>query len=172
MALADDISDELEKAIGASPNEVQTVRTFLNNLKGLRTPSGFFLQTAFIHMKPYAYFVTPPTYSNRRRCELGDILWVFKTISGGMVTDHRGIFSQVKRSNSFMFRIERHQYDFLLNIKTNSFRFGKVYSSAGYQPKIFTAITSSDHFSNYLFIGGFSPPRCDSTTNLVRATYS
>jgi len=171
MTLAQDISRELDKAIASATGEVAIVKRFITNLAGLGTPPNVVIQTAFCHQKPYAFFVNPSQYAGRTKCELGDILWVYKTLSQGTVTDHRATFSQAKHSNSSKFHIEEHQYNFLIDINSNSFEFGRsVYGSAGYQPKVFTAVTKSKHFSNYLFISPSLTPKCECTNGLTLST--
>ena len=168
MTLAQDVSQELDNAIASASGEVAIVRQFIANMAGLNISPGVDIQTAFCHQKPYAFFVKPAQYANRKKCELGDILWVYKTLSRGTVTDHRATFSQAKHSYSSIFHIEEHQYKFLKDINSNSFQFGSsVYGSAGYQPRVFTAVTKSQHFSNYLFISPSLTPKCECTNNLI-----
>lgn len=171
MTLAYDVSQELENAIAKAIGEVAIVSQFINNLKTLKTSPDIKIQAAFCHQKPFAFFVNPAQYAGRIKCELGDILWVHKTICRGAVIDHRAMFSQVKHSHSSTFHIAEHQYGFLKDINSNSFKFGNtIYGSMGYQPRIFTAITKSKHFSNYLFINPSLVPKCECTSDLILTT--
>lgn len=171
MTLAQDISQELDNAIASATGEVAIVKQFITNLAGLKTPMNVNIQSAFCHQKPYAFFVNPAQYAGRKKCELGDILWVYKIQHRGVVTDHRAVFSQAKHSNSSKFHIDEHQYNFLIDINRNSFRFGKsVFANAGYQPIVFTAVTRSKHFSNYLFISPSLTPKCECTKDLTLST--
>jgi len=167
MSLAKDISDELDRAIASATGENAIVKQFIQNLGGIPPPVGIKIETAFCHQKPYAFFVNPNRYAGKTKCELGDILWVHKILKGKKVTDHRAIFSQAKHSKTSRYHIDQHQYQFLKNINTNSFSFGKsVYKNAGYTPLIFHSLTKSKHFSNYLFLRPKTTPKCESTMKL------
>jgi hypothetical protein len=171
MTLAQNVSKALVDAIASASGEVAIIKQFIANIAGLKKSPGVIIQTAFCHQKPYAFFVNPIQYANRQKCELGDILWVYKTLSRGTVTDHRATFSQAKHSNSSTFHIEEHQYKFLIDINSNSFQFGStVYGSTGYRPRVFKAVTKSKHFSNYLFINPSLTPKCECTNNLILST--
>lgn len=171
MTLAQDVSQELDNAIANALGEVAIVRQFIANLKALKTSPDVKIQAAFCHQKPFAFFVNPAKYAGRIKSELGDILWVYKTKYRGTVIDHRATFSQVKHSHSSKFHIAEHQYRFLKDINSNSFRFGNaLYGAMGYQPRIFNAITQSQHFSNYLFINPSLVPKCECTNDLILTT--
>lgn len=170
MTLAQDISKELDKAIASASGEVHIVQEFIKNLKSLKTPPNITITTGVCHQKPYAHFINPNTYHNHKKCELGDILWAYKVTSSRGVIEHRAIFSQAKHSRSQTFKIEPHQYQFLTDIGWNSFNFGKsVTAAAGYQPIVYTAISKSNHFSNYLFLNPGQPPKCETTSDLSLA---
>ena len=172
MGLAQAISSELVKSVSSASHEVDIVKDFLNNLTTIKLPPNTTLTSAFCHQKPYASFVNPLRYASRKKCELGDILWVYKSItSGNRTKDHRATFSQVKYSRSTRFRVERHQFEFLYAMEKDWFGCVMViYLEKGTAAILFSRLTRSDHFSNYLLLSPQLPPKCQSTVHTTLST--
>lgn len=146
----------LAAEIASGGMEPEIVKRYVAAVGSLPHAAGCKIQTAFIHQKPYALFVDPPRLSGRKKCELGDILYVFKTKTGGVVRLAQAAFMQVKVGDpAKSWAIEPHQLEFLTGIRKHHFRFGNsVFQAAGVKPMVYSGLMHSGDFGYYLLIGG------------------
>lgn len=152
--IADALDACLSAAIGAGGTEPDIVRAYANSAKSIPVPPHYQVRTGFIHQRPYAFFVQPSSIAGREKCELGDLLYVFKELdAAGTLVRARASFVQAKKGVD-QWGIEPHQLEFLLNVKRIQFRFGNsVYRRGGYAPIIYNGLPHSGDLSEYLLLG-------------------
>jgi hypothetical protein len=153
---ASQLDNALQSAIAQGGSEPDIIRNYVNTVSKIQPSAPHItIKTGFIHQRPYAFFVQPTSICNKTKCELGDILYVFKKLdASGNLIQAKASFVQVKKGiNSW--HIEPHQLEFLSNIKTIHFRFGNsVYKQGGISPIIYNGLRYCGNLSQYLLIGG------------------
>lgn len=161
LSLNDLLESYLCESVAAYSNdEVIAIAHFVNRLSGnpllnpypLSANQLLFVRAAFIHKRPFVFFVNPRKICGKVKSELGDILFVLKHFKYGALSDYRGSFSQAK-----MFRngwdISSHQFEFLDDIERTTFRFGnRVYKMLGTRSRSWTMSRPAKWFSNYLLL--------------------
>lgn len=160
----------LAAAIVPGAKEPDIVRNYVDGVAKLPATPGSNIQAAFIHQKPYAIFIHPPSLAGRVKCELGDILYVFKYKSAGAVLHTEASFIQVKVGHpAKSWAIEPHQLAFLTGIRTHHFKFGNsVYNAAGVAPIPYRGLPHTGNFGEYMLIGG-PEPLCYSADAILSA---
>lgn len=158
--LCQKIFDRLGKKNLAEPVIVKRFTQIIAHLAKRGLFPRWKVNAVFIHQNPYAMFravdktgkISNYQICGKSKVELGDILFVVKRISGREVADFRGSFAQVKCENSGRVIIEPHQLEFLSNISSYTFEFGRAaYRKSGYMP-ILWGIGQRKWFSQYLII--------------------
>lgn len=157
--LAEYINLTLTKLVQNGTGEVNIVRDFESEIRtniANKFSNNISIRTGFIHQKPYAFFVNPPSICGRTKTELGDILFVVKRFKKGAKKpfEHRASFSQVKiTDNQSNWTVTSHQIDFFKNLDTYIFRFGKRLSiDTGYQNITWKINPIDTGFSHYLLM--------------------
>jgi hypothetical protein len=126
------------------------------------------IQTAFVHQRPYALFRNPGQICGSYRCELGDVLLVFKRIHNGEIIDHRAIFLQAKKGKR-QWPITPHQLEFLRNVNRYEFEFGKrALRMAGYGPLLFQNLNWPVTWAQYLCLDEDEPSLVYDTERVYR----
>ena len=151
--LPDDLDNALKMAIAAGGSEPDIVRKFISLIAHISPPPNIKIRMAFIHQRPYVFFVSPPIICGKQKCEFGDLLYVFKRVDNEMnLIDSRASFLQAKKGIG-SWHIDAHQIEFLSNIKKIQFRFGNsVYKRGGYTPIVFNGLPHSGVLSQYLLL--------------------
>jgi hypothetical protein len=149
----------LKSAIKRGGDEPNIVERFVNRVWDKRTSFGpaVNVQTAFVHQRPYALFRNPAEICDFARCELGDLLLVFKRINDGEVIDHRATFLQAKKGLR-AWPIAPHQLEFLRNVNNYEFEFGRKTLRMGhYDPIRFRLLAWPVSWAHYLCLDEDEP---------------
>jgi hypothetical protein len=155
----------LQAAIHSGGDEPDIVEAFCNGVKDRSIGTRTTIKAKFVHQKPYAYFVNPPKICDKKRCELGDILFIVKRTEGELTFDHRFTFAQVKKMSDGKAMIDVHQFKFMRDIPRSRFRFGKnVYANAGATPIEWNGLTPSEWFGHYLLLASSGSCACPLAT--------
>lgn len=92
------LNNELIASIAKGGTEPEIVRAYAESVGKVLAGPDARIRATFIHQRPYAMFVQPQTIVGRSRCELGDILYVFKKLdSRERVIAARAALVQVKK---------------------------------------------------------------------------
>lgn len=152
--LAQQLDSLLSAAIAAGGSEPEIIRKFTIAAAAIPPTATVKVKAGFIHQRPYAFFVQPSSIAGREKCELGDILYVYKELDrSGTLVNARVAFVQAKKGVDH-WAIEPHQLEFLVNIKRIQFRFGNsVYKRGGYTPIIYNGLPHSGELAQYLLMG-------------------
>ena len=179
QAIAIPFEQELNNALAIGGTEPQIIHQFVTNVAALQgLPGNVQINTAFVHQRPYAFVKTPQSICNRIKCELGDVLLVYKSLLNNQVQEHRATFLQAKKKGGTGWHVEPHQLEFLHNVGTIAFEFGRsVYHRAGYAPITFSSPSWPDTWSHYLCLESqatlvYSSDRVDNQYNNNCATFA
>lgn len=167
--IARQFSAKLSASIGAGGTEPEIIRRFTSAVSSIPTSSRFSVESIFVHQKPYAFFQSPPSICGRIKTELGDILLITKRIRSGDAVDHRFTFLQAKKLARTTTPIEVHQFKFYRDISFTKFKFGNSVYPTGVKPLIWSSLTKSSWFGNYLFLNS-SLSTC-ARTSLIDTQY-
>jgi hypothetical protein len=151
--LAQQLDNALSNAIAAGGSEPEVVRNYVTAAGKIAQAPSMKVRTGFTHQRPYAFFVKPTAIAGREKCELGDILYVYKKLdsTGGLI-QAKASFVQAKKGQGH-WSIEPHQLEFLANIKKIQFRFGNsVYKRGGVKPIIYNGLPHSGDLAQYLLL--------------------
>ena len=154
-SLATKLDELLHIAIQSGGKEPEVIRKFAKSAEAIKNPPNIRIRTGFIHQRPYVFFVEPSKIVDRVKCELGDLLYVYKHFDrAGSLQNAKACFVQVKQGREHWL-IEPHQLEFLANVKRIQFRFGNsVYRRGGLKPIIYNGLPHSGELAQYLLIGG------------------
>lgn len=152
--LAQQLDEQLKAAIASGGSEPDIIRNYAAAAGNIPQLPTLKVRAGFIHQRPYAFFVQPATIAGREKCELGDVLYVYKKLDAtGTPILAKATFVQAKKGQDY-WSIEPHQLEFLSNIKTIQFRFGNsVYKRGGYAPIIYNGLPHSGELAQYLLLG-------------------
>lgn len=155
--IAQQLDNELSAAIAAGGTEPDIVRSYVTAAGKIAQTPLMKVRTGFIHQRPYAFFVNPTAIAGREKCELGDVLYIYKKLdSTGKLVQAKACFVQAKKGSGY-WSIEPHQLEFLANIKTIQFRFGNsVYKRGGVKPIIYSGLPHSGDIAQYLLFDATS----------------
>lgn len=78
--LARELDGELSVAIAAGGAEPDIIRNYDKAVGNIAQTPHSKVRSGFIHQRPYALFVSPTSIAGREKCELGDILYVYKRL--------------------------------------------------------------------------------------------
>ncbi|MHC4116121.1 MAG: hypothetical protein ACYSWO_01310 [Planctomycetota bacterium] len=153
--LATKLDELLHAAIQSGGKEPEVIRKFAKSAEAIKNPLNIRIRTGFIHQRPYVFFVEPSKIADRVKCELGDLLYVYRHVDRtGSLRNAKACFVQVKQGREH-WPIEPHQLEFLANIKRIQFRFGNsVHKRGGLKPIIYNGLPHSGELAQYLLIGG------------------
>jgi len=156
-SLATKLDELLHIAIQSVDKEPEVIRKFAESAEAIKNPPNIQIRTGFIHQRPYVFFVEPGKVVDRAKCELGDLLYVYKHFGrAGSLRNAKACFVQVKQGREHWL-IEPHQLEFLANVKRIQFRFGNsVDKKGGSKPIIYNGLPHSGELAQFLLIGGQS----------------
>lgn len=143
----------LEGAAKRGGDEPEIIERFVQRVDDKKTAFGPSVQiaTRFVHQRPYALFRKPASICGYSRCELGDVLLIFKRIVNGRVTDHRATFLQAKKGERRAWLIAPHQAEFLRKVNSIEFTFGKkARTMGGFGPILFGGLRWPITWAHYL----------------------
>jgi hypothetical protein len=151
--VAEELDKKLVAAISAGGNEPDIVRRYVDAAPSVTADPLVSIRAKFIHQRPFVFFLSPTTIADRKKCELGDILYVYKELdTNGNPTKHQGSFLQVKKGMG-SWSVEPHQFGFLSNIKRIQFRFGNsIYARGCYTPRIYNGLPHRGKLAHYLLL--------------------
>jgi len=154
-SLATKLDGLLHTAIQSGGKESEVIRKFAKSAEAIKNPPNIRIRTGFIHQRPYVFFVEPGRIVDRAKCELGDLLYVYKHLDrAGSLRNAKACFVQAKQGRE-QWQIEPHQLEFLANVKRIQFRFGNsVDKRGGLKPIIYNGLPHSGELAQYLLIGG------------------
>lgn len=152
--LAQQLDNLLLSAIAKGGSEPEIIREYVAGIGGIVMAPSVQVRAEFIHQRPYAFFVNPIEIAGRKKCELGDVLYVYKEFdSAGVLVQAKASFVQAKKGNGH-WSIEPHQLEFLANIKHIQFRFGNsVYKRGGVKRVIYNGLPHTGRVAQYLLLG-------------------
>ena len=145
-----------ELASGSSEPDI--VERYTNAAKSITPPPNITMRAGFIHQKPYLLFRTPAglptTLCGKHRCELGDVMYVFKEKVSPTAPPHyvSVAFLQAKLGTN-AWAVEPHQLEVARSIQTLPFTFGNTVFAAGQvSPNLYSGLPVN-HLFYYLLLG-------------------
>jgi hypothetical protein len=145
-----------EIALGGSEPEI--VKRYTSAANSLVPPPNIAIRAGFIHQKPYLLFCAPggfpTTLCGKHRCELGDVMYVFKEKVAPTAPPHyvSVAFLQAKLGTN-AWDVEPHQLEVARSIRTLPFTFGNSVFAAGQIAPIPYSGLAVSHLFYYLLLG-------------------